>query len=232
MKYHSEFYNKCDDQEQWIRLTDGCFRSCWNCYCPKEVKVYDLPKIVRNKVRFLDMNFLHAHPNPLQLINNLPNKLNNKVIKYTFLCGLDYTLLTIPILHAMKKARIGIINNKSNWSNGLAIAWNRGYNEKSEFMLICSLIKECGFKNIQVRMLCNGIVSFNECVKKLLILKQLRISIDDCWYNDQRRGSVKPIHWTDQECKLFGKLCRANNVAIMQNMYDALDYLYRIEGLK
>ena len=51
VKYHSEFYNKCNDTEQWIRITDGCFRNCWNCYCPTEKKVYDLPEVIRNKVR-------------------------------------------------------------------------------------------------------------------------------------------------------------------------------------
>jgi len=27
VEYHSEFYNKIEEQEQWIRLSDGCFRN-------------------------------------------------------------------------------------------------------------------------------------------------------------------------------------------------------------
>ena len=65
MEYHSEFYNKIDESEQWIRLSDGCYRNCWNCYCPKEVVSYSLPEIKRNKVVILDMNYLYAHDNPL-----------------------------------------------------------------------------------------------------------------------------------------------------------------------
>ena len=34
IEYHSEFKNDLNDTEQHIRLSDGCFRDCWNCYAP------------------------------------------------------------------------------------------------------------------------------------------------------------------------------------------------------
>ena len=120
--YHDEFYSVVRDGEHWIRLTDGCFRSCWNCYTPKEVKVYNLPEIQANKVRFLDQNFLYAHPEPLKLIQSLPKKLNGRVIRYMFYSGLDFTLLTPEITKALKEARVGRFNNKGNYINGLSIA--------------------------------------------------------------------------------------------------------------
>lgn len=229
IEYHNEFYNVWDDKEQWIRLTDGCFRSCWNCYCPKEVKVYELPELIRNKVRFLDMNFLYAHPEKLNIIKSLRTfKVNKKVIYYTFLCGLDFMLLTPEICDELHNSRVGRFNNKGNFINGLSIAWDRGYNECSIMKRAVNQIVDAGYKrkNIQILMLCNGKISFEECLLKLRTLKNLRIQICDCWYDNQKRGSVNPIYWTKEECKLFGDLCRAHNIAVIQRQYDKLDLLY------
>ena len=31
INYHNEFYSVARNGEHWIRLTDGCFRSCSKC---------------------------------------------------------------------------------------------------------------------------------------------------------------------------------------------------------
>lgn len=226
--YHDEFYSVARDGEHWIRLTDGCFRSCWNCYTPKTIKVYDLPEIQANKVRFLDQNFLHAHPNPIQLLNSLPRKREGKVIRYMFYSGLDFTLFTMPILEAMRKARVCRLNDKGNYINGLSIAWDRGYDEVNQIHQAINMMLKAGYsrRGIQIRMLCNGRISYSECMEKLRIIYKRRVMIDDCWFNNQKRGSVKPIYWTAEECKMFGDSCRANNVAVMQNQHKGLDRLY------
>ena len=230
VEYHSEFYNKMDQTEQWIRLSDGCYRGCWNCYCPKTILHYEVPKIERNRVIFLDMNFLHAYPNPLQTINYLGQiKVNNKVVYYDFQCGLDFTLMTKELASALKSGRFGRFNNKRNYANGLRIAWDRSIDEEEMFRRAIIMLKWVGYKQIQIFMLVNGKVSFNDCVKKLLVLKDLRVEIGDCWYDNQKRGSIKPIYWTKDQCELFGKLCRSHNVAIKQRQYDSMDYLYDLE---
>ncbi len=228
-EYHSEAYNEMDEYEQRIRLSDGCYRNCWNCYCPTEVKYYPIPEIERNKVTLYDMNFLHAYPDPIKTIKKLGKiKVNNRVVYYDFQCGLDFTLLNEEIILALKKARFGRFNNKRMYCNGLRIAWDRGIDEKEKFTDCIESMKDVGYRKIQIFMLVNGKVSFKECVQKLKILKDLRIEICDCWYDNQRRGSVIPKYWTDEECKLFGKLCRSHNVAITQRQYDAMDYMYAI----
>lgn len=227
--YHREFYNKINDTEQWIRLSDGCFRSCWNCYCPKDKLSYDLPEIIKNKVRFLDMNFLYAHDNPKKILKKLAMiKVNKRVVKYTFLCGLDFTLLNPEILSLMKNARVGRFNNKGNWINGLTIAWDRGLNEKELIIRSINMMEQSGYKkrNIVCFMLCNGKIPYDQCVLKLKVLKDLRVQVQDCWYNNQIRGKIKPIYWTNEECKSFGKMCRSHNIAVLQNQYDPLDKLY------
>jgi hypothetical protein len=227
--YHDEPYNEVRNDEQWIRLSDGCFRSCWNCYCPKDKKFYPIPTIERNKVRFIDMNFLYAYPNPIETLKDLGRiKVNNKVVHYHFLCGLDFTLFNYDILLALKKSRFGRFNNKGNWINGLQIAWDRGIDEKDYFIKAIQLINKVGYKSIACLMLCNGKISYDECFKKLLILKDLRVEIQDCWYDNQKRGKVEPIYWTKEQCNTFGKLCRSHNVAIMQKQYDSMDILYSI----
>jgi hypothetical protein len=226
--YHDEFYSVAKEGEHWIRLTDGCFRSCWNCYTPKEVKVYDLPQIKANKVRFLDQNFLYAHPNPLKLIKSLPTKLNKKVIRYMFYSGLDFTLFNQEILNAMKEVRIGRFNDKGNFINGLSIAWDRSYQEKDLILKSIDMMIKAGYRRqgIQVRMLCNGKISYNECMEKLAFLFENNIQIDDCWFDNQKRGKVIPIYWTKDQCKKFGDSCRANNVSCMQNQHKGLKNIF------
>lgn len=227
--YHDEFYNVVRDDEQWIRLSDGCFRSCWNCYCPKDKKFYPIPTLERNKVRFIDMNFLYVYPDPVKTIEDLGKiRVNNKVVHYHFLCGLDFTLFNDDIILALKKSRFGRFNNKGKWINGLQIAWDRGIVEKDLFISAIKIMREVGYKNIACLMLCNGRIPYLECLSKLLVLKDLRIQIQDCWYDNQKRGSVVPIYWTKEQCDIFGKLCRAHNVALMQNQYDSMDILYQV----
>jgi hypothetical protein len=230
IEYHDEFYSVVRDGEHWIRLTDGCFRQCWNCYTPTEKKVYDLPEIKANKVRFLDQNFLYAHSDPLGLIESLPKKLNGKVIGYTFLAGLDFTYFNQEILNTMKKARVGRFNNKGNFINGLSIAWDRDYYERDYISQAIDMMLKAGYsrRGIQVRMLCNGKVNYSECMKKLAFLFEKKVMIDDCWFDNQKRGSVKPIYWTEDECKSFGECCRANNIAVMQNQHDPLKRIFKV----
>lgn len=230
MKYHSEFYNKVNNKEQWIRLSDGCYNNCSFCYCPKHKISYKLPKIKRNIVRFLDMNFLYAYDDKEILLEQLrTTKVNGKVVRYTFTCGLDYRLLNLPILKLLRKARIGRVNNKGRWRNGLVIAWDNKYKEKFRITQCIDNMIKAGYdrSKIAVFMVCNHKVSYKECLNKLKVLKKYRIQIIDCWFNNQIRGKVKPIFWTFNECKTFGGLCRSHNVAIIQYQYDSMDILYK-----
>jgi len=56
-----------------------------------------MPEVKANKVRFLDQNFLDAHPDPVGILNSLPRKLDGRVIHYMFYSGLDFTLFTPKI---------------------------------------------------------------------------------------------------------------------------------------
>jgi len=212
--YHGEFYNKLNDTEQWIRLSDGCFRDCWNCYCPKDKVSYGLPKIERNKVVLLDMNFLWAYPDPLLAIAQLGcMRVNNKKIYYDFCCGLDFELLTQPMCHILKMYRFGRFNNKRRFIPGLRLAWDRSFKEQRKLKRAIGMLLKAGYKpqNLQMFILANGAVPFEECVMKLDLLKVWNIQVCDCWYDNQTRGNVKPEYWSKSECESFGKMCRTHN---------------------
>jgi hypothetical protein len=215
--YHTERYNVTNDTEQWIRLTDGCFRNCWNCYCPAEKKVYPCPEIIRKKVVILDMNFLYAHDHPLETIKWL----STMDVHYDFYCGLDFTLLTQDTCNALRP-RFGRFNNKRNFIPGIRLAWDRTVREQKEMKAAIQMLLKAGYraKNLQIFMLCNGkSVPFVECVQKLNLMKVWNVQVADCWYDNQKRGSVVPDSWTGEQCLTFGRLCREHNQIVIYGIY-------------
>lgn len=83
-------YNKFNDAEQWIRITEGCPHNCPFCYEPTEIKVFAIPDIVRNKVKIMDMNLL-CKKEALRIIKVLGHKrVNGKVVRYELICGIDH----------------------------------------------------------------------------------------------------------------------------------------------
>ena len=113
--------------------------------------------------------------------------------------------------------------------NGLQLAWDRGYNENTQFLDCIYKLKKVGYplSNIQVFMLCNGKVPFEECMSKLKTLSIMGIQVCDCWYDNQKRGSVKPeFSWTKEQCIIFGQVCRAHNISVQQNQIKPLKMLF------
>ena len=57
--YSKGAYNKIDGDEQWIRLSEGCPHKHpygAESFENKEIKLFEIPEIIKNKVRILDMN--------------------------------------------------------------------------------------------------------------------------------------------------------------------------------
>ena len=94
VKYSLGPYNKSDEDEQWIRITEGCPNNCPYCYEPTEFKVFDIPEIIRNDVKVMDMNLL-AKPEAQGIIKELGKKrVNKKVVHYELICGIDYRFMS------------------------------------------------------------------------------------------------------------------------------------------
>jgi hypothetical protein len=94
-------YNKFNENEQWIRISEGCPNNCAPCAEPTELKWFGSPEIVRNDVKILDMNLL-CHPEALGAIKELGEKrVNGHIVRYELTCGIDYRILTPDMAQAL-----------------------------------------------------------------------------------------------------------------------------------
>ena len=212
-KYHSAAYNSFDDKQQWIRISDGCPTNCPFCYCPTELKYYGIPKIIRNDVHILDFNLL-AQPNLKEVLTELTKiKVNNKKINLYAKGGFDKYFVTKDIAELIKKANF----------KEIILAWN--WNYKTEFIPLfdaIDLFLKAGYKRkqIAVYIICNWKLSYNECIKKLDVLKVWNVKCFDCYYDNQTFPNVQPVYWTYNELKSFRVKCRTHNQLIIFNGYD------------
>lgn len=207
-KYHSEFYNKSNKEEQWIRISDGCYRDCDFCYCPKDKLHYKIPEIVRNKVKIMDMNFLYAYPNLRETIEKLGSKrVNNKVVYYEFIAGLDWRLLNLEIAQLLKNNRF----------KNIRIAWDNEFIEQKQIKKSIELLKFVGYSysDISVFIICNWKISFEDCCKKLDLLKIWRVKVNDCWFDNQTSPNIEPVHWHPIEIQEFRRRCRKHNQMVL-----------------
>jgi len=196
-------YNKSNDKEQWIRITQGCPHGCPFCYEPKEMVVFPIPKIVRNEVKIMDMNLL-SHPEAIRIIKELGiQRVNGKVISYQLICGIDYRFLTSEIAEELKKARF----------SNLRIAWDWYYQDQFKIKKAIEKLKKVGYqsKDIQIFMICNWEIPFSECIKKLNLCKYWRVQVADCYFDGQVSPKIEPIGWRVEEIKTFRQEVRKHN---------------------
>lgn len=204
IKYSYGSYNKFDDVEQWIRITEGCPHNCPWCYEPSEIKIFGIPEIVRNEVKIIDMNLL-AKPEAIGIIKELGlKKVNNKVVYYSLIAGIDYRFLTKEIAFALKKNRF----------KDCRLAWDWGINQQYKLKDAVDNLLKAGYKpnNITIYMVCNyKICSYEEQCQKLDLCKVWGVKVVDCWYDNQISPNIIPLHWQDKQIKDFRKKCRKHN---------------------
>lgn len=203
VKYSYGPYNKSNDQEQWIRLTEGCPNQCEYCYEPKKIKLFEFPEIVRNKVKIMDMNLL-CKETAIDIIKYLgTQRVNNKVVYYELTCGVDYRFLTQEIAHELKLNRFKKIR----------IAWDYEYKLQVKIKNAIKMLTKAGYKSedIMIFMICNWKISFQECMKKLELCKYWNVKVADCYYNNQTSPNIIPGDWKSEEIKTFRRKVRFHN---------------------
>lgn len=203
VKYNYGSYNKSDHKEQWIRISEGCPHNCPYCYEPQEIKVFDIPEIIRNDVKIMDMNLL-CKPEALNIIKELGNqKVDNKVVYYELVCGIDYRFLTQEIADALRKSRFKKIR----------IAWDWFYKDQLKIRDAFLMLKQAGYrpKDIMVFMICNWKMSYLECCMKLDVCKIWNVLVADCYFDNQTSPAIIPLFWNDSEIKEFRAKCRKHN---------------------
>jgi hypothetical protein len=196
-------YNKFNEEEQWIRITEGCPHHHPYCYEPQEIKVFEIPHICRNKVKIMDMNLL-CKPKALNIINELGNRwVNAKRVKYELICGVDYRFLTQKIADALKHNRF----------ENIRIAWDWWYKNQYQIEKALDMLLKAGYKSdeITIFMICNWKIPYQENLKKLDLCKVWRVKVSDCYFDNQVSPDIKPIHWRPEEIKDFRRRVRLHN---------------------
>ena len=207
MKYSYGAYNKSDKKEQWIRITEGCPNNCEYCYEPIEQKYFEIPKITRNKVKIMDMNLI-CKDKSAQIIKDLGNiKVNNKVVYYELICGIDYRYLTHYLADNLKKSRF----------KNIRLAWDYQFSKQKLIKKSLEMLFKAGYKprDITIFMICNWKTSYKDNKRKVDLCKVWNVKVADCWYDNQLSPNIKPIFWTKKEIKDFRKTCRKHNQLVL-----------------
>ena len=202
VKYSKGPYNKIKGNSQAIRITEGCPHNCPFCYEPQQFKIFEIPEIIKNNVLIYDMNLL-AKPEALNIITSLPSKVNDKLIYYEMVCGIDYRFLTKQIAETMRIKRFGKIR----------IAWDWDYKDAQKIKIAIKKLIRAGYKpnTITIFMICNWEIPWNENCRKLDLCKVWNVKVADCYFDNQLSPNIQPEHWTPKQIKDFRRRVRKHN---------------------
>lgn len=209
--YSKGSYNKFNETEQWIRITEGCPNNCEFCRETKEngsvSRALIVPEIVRNKVKIMDMNFI-VRLDAVEMLTWLgEQRVNKKVIHYELICGVDYRFLT------EQKALALYYNRFKN----IRIAWDFGFDQQMKIKDAIDMLKKAGYKSkdLSVLMICNWKIPVQENIRKLDLCKVWNVKVNDCWFDNQLSPDIKPIYWKEEEIKQFRRTCRKHNQLVL-----------------
>lgn len=200
-------YNVFNDEEQWIRLSEGCPH--YHPYCRESFeigedwKVFKIPQIIRRKVKILDMNLL-CKPEAKEILRKLGGtKVNGKKVKYELICGIDYRFLTKYLAGLLKRG--GFVN--------IRFAWDMGFEFQKEIKTAIKLLTNIGYdpKLLTIFMICNWKIPYKQNLMKLDLCKVWNVKVADCYFDNQISPNFTPIHWTLEEMKSFRKKVRKHN---------------------
>ena len=188
---------------QKLKFTDGCPNGCEYCYEPKvkfkyrNVEVSDLP--IQKDVQILDMNFL-ANPLWKDILFKLPKS------RYEMVCGFDYRRLTLEACKMFKAKGFHTIR----W------AWDLDFKQQKIHSKVWRMFRKAGFRSedLSVFMLVNWKTPYEECCKKLDLLKVWNVKVNDCCF-DGGYKIAKPKYWTAEQMKDFRRKCRKHNQMVM-----------------
>jgi len=209
--YYRGSYNKYNDKEQWIRISEGCPNDCEFCgetkNCGKKPIYFAIPEIVRNKVKIMDMNLMYK-PEAIRIVNELGSKkVNNKVVYYELICGIDWRYMTQEKANALKRNRF--VN--------IRFAWDYELSYQMKIKDCINLLLKAGYKPKQLScfILCNWKIPYKSNCRKLDLLKIWNIKVNDSWWDNQLSPNIKPIYWTKEQIKDFRRKCRKHNQMVL-----------------
>ena len=208
--YAKGSYNKFNDDEQWVRISEGCPNNC--PFCRETLEngkypiYYPIPDIVRNKVKIMDMNLIYK-PKAIQILDDLGSrKVNDKVVYYELICGVDYRFLTQEIAEALKRNRF----------KNIRISWDFSFSKQRDIKQRIRYLLNAGYKprDITIFMICNWKIPYVENMRKVDLCKVWNVKCADCYYDNELSPNIKPIYWTPEQIKKFRAIVRKHNQLI------------------
>ena len=205
--YHTEFYNETRGDEQRLRLGEGCPNRCEFCYSKPELISYDIPEITKNKVSIMDMNFLYDSKHKERIKDLGSRKVENKVVYYELICGIDWRLLDQETAVLLKQNRF--IN--------IRFAWDHTLKHQMKIKDCVNMLLKAGYKpkELSCFIICNWKILYEDCLRKLDLLKIWNIKVNDCWFDNQLSPNIEPIYWTKEQIKDFRNKCRKHNQMVL-----------------
>lgn len=204
--YSKGKYNKVIEDEQQIRLSEGCPNKCPFCresWENPELITFEIPEIERNKVRISDMNLL-SHPESLEIIKELGRrKVNKKVIYYELLCGIDWRFLDQEKAVALRQSRF----------KNIRLAWDFALDYQYKIKDAIQLLLNAGYstKDITIFVICNWKTPYEDNLRKMDLCKVWGVKMADCYFDNQLSPNIKPIYWTEEQIKDFRAKVRKHN---------------------
>jgi hypothetical protein len=208
-------YNKVKGNKQAIRITEGCVWNCPNCHEPTELKIFGIPNIIKNDVLIFDMNPL-CKPEFLGILKQLRDlRVNDKPVRYEFVCGVDYRFMTQEIADILFTINgyVGFdgVNHKKKQ---IRLAWDGSYSEQYKIVKAINKLIKAGFKRKEIMLFMQANhkrATFQECCLKLDLCKVWGVQVCDCYFDGQIGERIIPVFWSGQEIKIFRKKVRKHN---------------------
>jgi hypothetical protein len=199
-----------DEDYQVTKITSGCPHNCAFCFSD-DFKVAGVPTFNRNKVLLVDENIL-SHPHIIDVLDKLKNvRVGGRVVHFEAICGFEKGRITLDTAQALRLARF----------DSPRIAWDGGGEEEGDVLAAIENLTTSGYKakDISVFVITNYKQSYGDCVKKLDILHNRGVKINDCCYNCTYSHPI-PEYWCMDEIKTFRRQARKHNQLIVFNGYD------------
>jgi hypothetical protein len=102
----------------------------------------------------------------------------------------------------------------------MRLAWDFGFSQQRTIKERIDMLIKAGYrsKEVSVFVICNWKISWEECCRKLDLLKIWNVKINDCWFDNQISPNIEPKFWTKEQIFDFrGKgdsRCRKHNLMI------------------
>lgn len=158
------------------------------------------------------MNILGARPDALDIIRTLGAKrVDGKRINYELTSGIDFRRMNDEVCQLLKENKF--VKPR--------IAWDFGLEFQYKIKDAIERLLKVGYKRkeIYIFVVVNWKIPYNDCLKKLDLLKVWNVKVNDCCWDGGYKVMLAKNNeggmWTIQQLKEFRSKCRKHNQLVL-----------------